>query len=42
MLEETSPIDGSLSEPASDDALDAYSQAVVGAVELVGPAVVSI
>jgi S1-C subfamily serine protease len=42
MLEETSPIDGSLSEPASDDALDAYSKAVVGAVELVGPAVVSI
>jgi S1-C subfamily serine protease len=42
MLEETSPIDGSSSDAASDDALDAYSKAVVGAVELVGPAVVSI
>jgi len=29
-------------EPAEPEALDAYSQAVVGAVELVGPAVVSV
>ena len=42
MLEETSSIDDSLSESAPDEALDAYSKAVVGAVELVGPAVVSI
>jgi S1-C subfamily serine protease len=42
MLEEISPLDSSLSDPASDDVLDAYSTAVVGAVELVGPAVVSI
>lgn len=43
MLEETSSItDDSLSDPAADEALDAYSKAVVGAVELVGPAVVSI
>ena len=42
MLEETSSFDGSLSDPAADEALDAYSKAVVGAVELVGPAVVSI
>ncbi|HEY6922768.1 MAG TPA: trypsin-like peptidase domain-containing protein [Steroidobacteraceae bacterium] len=42
MLEETSSNEGALNEAASDDALDAYSKAVVGAVELVGPAVVSI
>ena len=42
MLEESSSIDGALSDPAADEALDAYSKAVVGAVELVGPAVVSI
>jgi S1-C subfamily serine protease len=42
MLEETSSINDALSEPAADEALDAYSKAVVGAVELVGPAVVSI
>jgi S1-C subfamily serine protease len=42
MLEETSSIADSLSDPVTDDALDAYSKAVVGAVELVGPAVVSI
>ncbi len=29
-------------DPVADDALDAYSRAVIGAVELVGPAVVSI
>jgi S1-C subfamily serine protease len=42
MLEETSSFDGSPNDPATDDALDAYSKAVVGAVELVGPAVVSV
>src|SRR5579859_6762768 len=42
MLEETSSQDDSLSDSPSDEALDAYSKAVVGAVELVGPAVVSI
>src|SRR5215471_7787825 len=42
MLEETSSNDGALSDTGSDEALDAYSKAVVGAVELVGPAVVSI
>ncbi len=42
MLEETSSIDDSLSDPAADEALDAYSKAVIGAVERVGPAVVSI
>jgi len=42
MLEETSSNDGALTDAASDDVLDAYSKAVVGAVELVGPAVVSI
>ena len=42
MLEESSSIDDALSDPAADEALDAYSKAVVGAVELVGPAVVSI
>jgi S1-C subfamily serine protease len=42
MLEETSSVDGSPNDSASDEALDAYSKAVVGAVELVGPAVVSI
>jgi S1-C subfamily serine protease len=41
MLEETSSFDGSLNDPTGD-ALDAYSKAVVGAVELVGPAVVSV
>jgi S1-C subfamily serine protease len=41
MLEESSSFDGSLNDP-TDDALDAYSKAVVGAVELVGPAVVSV
>jgi S1-C subfamily serine protease len=39
---ETSSADTSPSDPGSGDALDAYSQAVVGAVELVGPAVVSV
>src|SRR5260370_17134614 len=33
---------GALPETSEDDALDAYSQAVVGAVEHVGAAVVSI
>jgi len=42
MLEEISSLEGSPIDPAADDALDAYSRAVVGAVELVGPAVVSI
>jgi len=42
MLEETSSNDGALNDTESDEALDAYSKAVVGAVELVGPAVVSI
>jgi S1-C subfamily serine protease len=42
MLEETSSHDGGLNDAAPDDVLDAYSKAVVGAVELVGPAVVSI
>jgi S1-C subfamily serine protease len=42
MLEETFSNDGALNDAASDDVLDAYSKAVVGAVELVGPAVVSI
>jgi S1-C subfamily serine protease len=42
MLEETSSNDGALNDTGSDEALDAYSKAVVGAVELVGPAVVSI
>ena len=42
MLEETSSIQDSLNDPAADEALDAYSKAVVGAVDLVGPAVVSI
>ncbi len=42
MLDETSSLDDSLPPTASDDVLDAYSQAVVGAVEHVGPAVVSI
>lgn len=42
MLEENSSVEDSSAAAASDDALDAYSRAVVGAVELVGPAVVSI
>lgn len=42
MLEEISPLEGSPMDPVADDALDAYSRAVIGAVELVGPAVVSI
>ena len=42
MLEEISSVEGSPNDSASDEALDAYSKAVVGAVELVGPAVVSI
>lgn len=42
MLEETSSNDGALNDAGSDEALDAYSKAVIGAVELVGPAVVSI
>jgi S1-C subfamily serine protease len=42
MLEASPDSNGSPSDTSSDDALDAYSQAVVGAVELVGPAVVSI
>jgi S1-C subfamily serine protease len=42
MLEASSSSSTSPSDPVSDDALDAYSKAVVGAVELVGPAVVSI
>jgi S1-C subfamily serine protease len=42
MLEETSLNDGPLTDSPSDDALDAYSKAVVGAVDLVGPAVVSV
>ena len=42
MLEEASSINGSPNDTSSDDALDAYSRAVIGAVELVGPAVVSI
>lgn len=42
MLEASTSPDSSPSDSAANDALDAYSQAVVGAVELVGPAVVSI
>src|SRR3569833_2885584 len=42
MLEETSSNDGALTDAASDDVLDAYSKAVGGAVQLVGPAVVCI
>jgi S1-C subfamily serine protease len=42
MLEETSSNDGAVNDTGPDEALDAYSTAVVGAVELVGPAVVSI
>src|ERR1700748_3296817 len=45
MLHENESVSGTEGIPdvvQDDDALDAYSQAVVGAVELVGPAVVSI
>jgi len=42
MLEEASALDSSGINSTTDEALDAYSKAVVGAVELVGPAVVSI
>jgi S1-C subfamily serine protease len=42
MLHENDSLEASASQGADDDALDAYSQAVVGAVEHVGAAVVSI
>ncbi len=44
MLHENDPIGGAgaVAQSSEDEALDAYSQAVVGAVEHVGAAVVSI
>lgn len=42
MLEDFSSIGDSPNDSPADDPLDAYSRAVVGAVELVGPAVVSV
>lgn len=43
MLEDSSSVDSPPpNDSSSDDALDAYSKAVVGAVDLVGPAVISI
>src|SRR5690349_24029718 len=42
LLEETSPAHSGSSSDTDDNALDAYSSAVVGAVGTAGPAVVSV